>query len=63
MFINKVITAELTKSTKSAPTIGTTKYGVGANPNLDESASIFATAFGVAPIQNPQLSDAKTEAS
>ena len=45
------------------PTIGTTKYGVGANPNLFESASILATALGVAPIPNPQFADAKTAAS
>ena len=34
MFINNVITAEFTKSINRHPIIGTTKYGVGANPNL-----------------------------
>lgn len=54
---------EFTKSIKRHPTIGTTKYGVGRNPYRLVSSSIFAIAFGVAPIPNPQVAEANTAPS
>ena len=42
------------------PTNGTTKYAVGAGPYFAVIACMFAIAFGVAPIPNPQKPDVIT---
>ena len=62
-FINVVIISALKKSINKLPTSGTTKYAVGAGPYLAVIACMFAIAFGVAPIPNPQKPDVITAAS
>lgn len=57
-----MITA-LKKSINKDPTKGITKNAFVENPLTDVNASMFAIAFGVAPIPNPQCPVAITAAS
>lgn len=49
MFAMVVITSELAKSIKNAPTTGTTRNASGAGPYFSTSSSMQATAFAVMP--------------
>ena len=61
--MNAVMISAFVKSMKNAPTIGTTRNARGAGPNRSTIASMFATAFGVAPRPKPQWPPAMTAAS
>lgn len=54
MLMNEVIIILLKKSTNKLPTRGTTKKALGAGPYSFATVCMFAMAFGVAPIPNPQ---------
>ena len=52
--MNPVRIVAFTKSMNKEPTSGTTMNAVGAGPYTPVIACMFAIAFGVAPIPNPQ---------
>ena len=52
--MNPVRIVAFTKSMNKEPTSGTTMYAVGAGPYTPVIACMFAIAYGVAPIPNPQ---------
>lgn len=63
MFIKNVIIDAFVKSINNAPTSGSTKKALGDGKLEAVNDSIFAIAFGVAPIPNPQCPQDITAAS
>ena len=62
-FIKNVIAKLLRKSANKLPTSGTNKNALTDGAYFSHTACIFAIAFGVAPIPNPQTPDESTAAS
>ena len=62
-FANAVMIAALKKSMNRDPTSGTIMNATGAGPYWFVIACMFAIAFGVAPIPNPQKPEEMVAAS
>ena len=63
ILIKNVITKLLRKSANKLPTSGMSRYAFTEGAYFSQTACMFAMAFGVAPIPNPQVPAASTAAS